>query len=344
MRKLLVVLSAVLLFAAPGHVRAEKEPQTFVLTASNTVANHLLIYDVNGALVQTVSTQGQGGVGGNAGGVTAKGHLVAAVNFGSNSVAVLGLKDDRFHVRQLMSAVRPVSVAFGNEHLYILGTTTVESHQMYGSDIASNPDGVVTLLRADGSAAQVGVVTGQLVIAEKSNTIETVNLNHEGAVTGAPTLVHNIPANVDTPFGLVTRGNDAYVTIAHADEISLVRSGKVLTTTPSVTEHSPCWLTLVDRVVGSFVYSSNSPSKSLSRYAVYGQRIVQDLAVAVTLHGAPTDITSGNGLLAVVDVNGPASHLSIFDLDEDGNLMLRASSSVSHPVNGVAIVSSEDRD
>jgi hypothetical protein len=101
-------------------------------------------------------------------------------------------------------------VAFGNEHLYILGTATVESHQMYGSDIASNPDGVVTLLRADGSAAQVGA--------------------------------------------------------------------------------------------------------------------------------------SGNGLLAVVDVNGPASHLSIFNLDEDGNLMLRVSSSVSHPVNGVAIVSSEERD
>jgi hypothetical protein len=45
MRKLLVVLSAVLLFAAPGHVRAEREHQTFVLTASNTVPNHLLIYD-----------------------------------------------------------------------------------------------------------------------------------------------------------------------------------------------------------------------------------------------------------------------------------------------------------
>ncbi|HEV2982792.1 MAG TPA: hypothetical protein VGX46_00315 [Vicinamibacterales bacterium] len=45
-----------------------------------------------------------------------------------------------------------------------------------------------------------------------------------------------------------------------------------------------------------------------------------------------------------MDVNGPVSHLSIFDLDEDGNLMLRASSFVSHPVNGVAIVSSEDRD
>jgi hypothetical protein len=277
MRKLLVALSAVLLVVAVGHVRAEKEHHTFVLTASNTVANHLLIYSVNGALVQMVSTQGKGGVSGNAGGVTAKGDLVAAVNVGSNSVAILGLKDDGFHVRQLVPAVGPVSVAFANDHLYILGTTTVASHPIYGSDIASNPDGVIPLLLADGSAAQVGVVRGQLVITEKSNTIETVNLNHDGAVTGVATLVQNIPANVNAPFGLVTHGNNVYVTIAHADDISLVRNGKVLTTTPSVTQHAPCWLTLVDRVVGSFVYSSNSPSLSISRYAVYGKRIVQDL-------------------------------------------------------------------
>jgi hypothetical protein len=49
-------------------------------------------------------------------------------------------------------------------------------------------------------------------------------------------------------------------------------------------------------------------------------------------------------LLAVVDANGPVSHLSVFNLDEDGNLALRASSSVSNPINGVAIVTSEDRD
>lgn len=31
----------------------------------------------------------------------------------------------------------------------------------------------------------------------------------DGAVGGVPTLVQNIPANVDAPFGLITRGNSA---------------------------------------------------------------------------------------------------------------------------------------
>ena len=39
---------------------------------------------------------------------------------------------------------------------------------------------IVTLLKADGSAAQVGVVQNQLIITEKSNVIETVDLLPDG--------------------------------------------------------------------------------------------------------------------------------------------------------------------
>jgi hypothetical protein len=210
----------------------------------------------------------------------------------------------------------------------------VESHQIFGSNISYNPDGLVTLLKADGSSAQVGVAQKQLVITEKSNVIETVNLLNDGAVTGAPRLVQNIPANVDTPFGLVTRGNNAYVTIAHADEIALVRDGKVLTVTPSGTQHAPCWVALT----GPFLYSSNSPSKSVSRYAVYGQKIVQDAAVAAQFNGSPTDIAAREGLVAVVDGAGSVSHVSIFSVDEDGNLTLTGLATVEAQANGIAIV------
>ncbi|MBZ5620200.1 MAG: hypothetical protein LAQ69_15960 [Acidobacteriia bacterium] len=134
---------------------------------------------------------------------------------------------------------------------------------------------------------------------------------------------------------MVTRGDDAYVTIAHADEITLVRHGKLLTVTGSGTQHAPCWLTLV----GPFLFSSNSPSLSLSRYAVYGQKIVQDAAVAAQLNGSPTDIASGDGLVAVIDGSG---HLSIFSVDEDGNLTLQAAPAIPTAANGVAFVRAED--
>ena len=178
----------------------------------------------------------------------------------------------------------------------------------------------------------------QLIIAEKSNMIETVNLLPGGAVSGVPTPVQNIPANVDTPFGLITRGPKAYVTIAHADEISLVRNGAILTTVGSGTQHSPCWLALV----GPFLYSSNSPSKTVSRFAVHGDKIVQDAAIAAQLNGSPTDIASRGDLLAVIDGNGPLSHLSIFSVDEDGNLTLQGAATMSAGANGVAVVRGDD--
>ena len=333
------IFSILALLIAGATVHAETRQDALVVTASNTDNNQLLVYDTADQLMQTISTQGKGGASGNAVGIAAHDGLVAVVNFGSQNVSIFGRADDRLQMRHLIpTASSPVSVAFGHGHLYVLGTTEVESHAVSGSSVSSNPDGVVPLLKADGSSAQVGVVENQLIITEKSNVIETVNLLEDGAVSGVATLVQNIPANVDAPFGLVTRGNNAYVTIAHADEIALVRNGIVLTVTGSGTQHSPCWLTLD----GPFLFSSNSPSRSISRFAVYGQKIVQDAAVAAQLNGAPTDIDSGVGLVAVIDGSGSVSHLSIFNVDEDGNLTLKAVTTINAPANGVAIVRDED--
>lgn len=332
----------ILLMGAVPAVWGAADPSSLVVTASNAAKNQLLVYNTSGKLIQTVSTQGQGGASGNAGGIEAKGSLVAVVNFGSQSVAMFERQNNGFQMTQLVPTVaKPVSVAFGSGHLYILGAAKVESHVIDGSHhVSSNPDGVAPLLLADGSAAQVGVLPGQLIIAEKTGAIETVNLSSEGAVSGIATLVKNIPANPNTPFGLVTRGNDAYVTIAHSNEITLVRNGTVLTVVGSGTQNSPCWLALE----GPFMFSSNSPSMSVSRYAVYGQKIVQDAAVAASFNGDPTDIAAAGGWVAVIDGNGPNSHLSIFSVDEDGNLsLLQAADTISGPANGVAVVRGEER-
>jgi hypothetical protein len=329
-----------LMRGAVAFANADDGQQVLVVTASNTTNNQLLVYDTTAKLIQTVSTEGQGGAGGNAGGIASQSSLLAVVNFGSQSVTLFERTGNRFSFQRSIPTVsNPLSVAFGNNHLYILGTARIESHPLFGSNVGSSPDGVVTLFKADGSVAQVGVVQNELVITEKSNVIETVALNGYGAVIGAATPVKNIPANVNTPFGLVTRDNNAYVTIAHADETSLVRDGEVLTTTPTTSfsgpvQHAPCWLTLV----GPFMYSSNSPSMSLSRYAVYGQKIIPDADVAATLNGAPTDIASLGSLLAVIDGNGPLSHLSIFAVDEDGNLSLQGVATIASAANGAVVV------
>lgn len=94
--------------------------------------------------------------------------------------------------------------------------------------------------------------------------------------------------------------------------------------------------------MGPFLYSSNSPSQSVSRYAVYGQKIVQDLAVAASFIGNPTDIASGDGLVAVIDGTSSGSQLSIFSGDEDGNLILKNAITIPGAINGVAVVRGRD--
>jgi hypothetical protein len=128
------------------------------------------------------------------------------------------------------------------------------------------------------------------------------------------------------------------VTIAHANEISLVRHDTVLTTTGSGTQSAPCWVTLV----GPFLFSANSPSKSVSRYVVFGDKIVQDAAVVASFNGNPTDIASGDGLVAVIDGNGTVSHLSIFKADSEGNLKLKIANTMAAGANGVAVVGGND--
>jgi len=315
--------------------------RTLVLTTSNATTNELVVLDTAGHVLRRLPTQGQGGVSGNAGGIAASRDRVAVVNFGSSNVSVFARDEGGrlFRLERVIPAVgSPVSVAFGHDHLYVLTTTGVESHRAGPWGVSPAADGRAQLLHGDGSAAQVGVLSGELVLSEKSNAIETVRLAGDGAVAGAAALVAAIPANVDAPFGLATRGDDAYVTIAHADEISLVRHDTVLATTPSMTQHAPCWVALD----GPFLFSANSPSKSVSRYAVYGQKIVQDAPVVAQFTGSPTDIATRDGFAAVVDAAGGQSRVSIFTVDEDGNFTLRGVAALgATPTNGVAIVDAD---
>jgi hypothetical protein len=329
--KRFAVLGLFLLAAATAP--SAQEPRTLVVTSSNNAAgNQLLVYDATGALVQTAATNGLGGVSGNAGGIGASEQLVAVVNFGSQSVSVFDIVSTGLQLRQVISTLSaPVSVAFDKDHLYVLGTTSVESHRIHGTEVEVAADGSAALIVGDGSSAQVGVVADRLLISEKSNIVETVALR-AGAVSGITESVP-LPAGSDTPLGLATRGENGYVTIAHSDEVALVKNGQTVALTGSGTQHAPCWVTLV----GQFLFSSNTPSRSISRYVVTGTQVVLDLDVVATTAGGPSDIASSGRMLAVLD-SGAQTHLTQFSVDEDGNLQQVAVSVLNKGANGVAII------
>jgi hypothetical protein len=137
------VLSILAVMAAAAAItNAQEGESALVVTASNTQANELLVYDATGAPVQSISTQGQGGASGNAGGIATQNGFVAAVNFGSQTVAIFERRGNGFEFRQLVPAVSaPVSVAFGKTHLYVLGLTTVESHRIVNGEVDPVLDG-----------------------------------------------------------------------------------------------------------------------------------------------------------------------------------------------------------
>jgi hypothetical protein len=340
MVKKLSVLITFALLGAVSPIIAGDHDRSLVVTSSNSPDNQLLVFDTSGGLVQSVPTFGQGGADGNAGGIATKDETLAVVNFGSQNVSLFSRVDGGLEFRQLVPvASQPVSVAFGKDHLYVLGTTTIESHRIEGEEVEAAADGIVALLHADGSAAQVGVVGDELVVTEKSGTIERVQLR-DGAVFGAPVAVP-LPAGFsDAPFGLVTRGSNAYVTIANSDVVGVVKNGVatafVATGTPGgAGQHAPCWIALV----GPYLFTTNSPSHSVSRLIAGGANIVLDSPVAAQTTGAPIDVAAEGDLLALVESDGGGvSHLTQFRIDEDGDLTRTVSTPIASAANGIVII------
>src|SRR5262245_33734108 len=189
---------ACLAFAAGGAgVHASAHERRLVVTMTNDPnVNQIKVYDADShALLQTLSTHGKGGAGGNARGIRQlDGRLVAVVNNGSNSVALFRRDGDGLKFDKVVSTTSaPVSVDFGNDHLYVAGATTVDSFVLHENSVGWS-DGTSELalagggIPAAGSTAQVGVISKQrLLVTLKADpdpgTVDIVSLN-EGRVVG----------------------------------------------------------------------------------------------------------------------------------------------------------------
>lgn len=319
-------------------IQAQTNSYVVVTISNDPINNQLLVLNHEGKQIQSVPTGGKGGMAPHivGGGVVANGNLVAVINYDSQNVSLFKLNQGKFQLIQtIQSQTKPVSLAFGNGHLYILGTSTIESHLMNGDRVNEQLDGSARLLVGDGSAAQVGVLPNHLIISERSNMIELADLRSGGAVAGKinPVLLPPPPKN-DTPVGLVTRDQNAYVTIAHSDEVGLVQNGKLVKIVSSDDQHAPCWLTLL----GPWLYCSNTPSKTISRYNVENNGLVLEEPIVIKTQGEPTDIAAMGNIVAALELGQGTSHISQFQADSEGNLKLLNRFQTPSTTNGVAIV------
>jgi len=358
MSKFISALSAVLLLSAAGVATAQAEPPGLTLAVVMTNdpnANQIKVYDTKtGALLQTLSTHGKGGAGGNARGVKQyQGELFAAVNNGSSSVAVFRRDRDHLKFEKVVGTTsQPVSVDFGNDHMYVAGATTVDSFVIHDERV-DGLDGTTGLVLADGgtppdgSTAQVGVIDDrQLLVTLKADpdpgTVDVVALK-DGSITGAIPTAVSAPDGTLTPFGFsVYPDGTALITLAHSSQNGLFRDGAFVAVADAG-QVANCWTSRV----GKYVFTANTASRTLSRVIGTGSHIFVDSAVAANIPtGNPLDIDATEGLLAAIDHGAGQSHLTLFTFNAFGELA--AAGSVINlgvpDANGVAVMAPPDRD
>jgi hypothetical protein len=353
----LAVMVAVAAAGATARADHRAESRTLAVVMTNDPdANAIRVYDARThALIQTLSTHGKGGVGGNARGVRQyNGELFAAVNNGSNTVAVFRRGKDGLVLQQLVTTTSaPVSIDFGNDHLYVAGATTVDSFVLRRNFVAWM-DGTTGLELAEGGAppsgstAQVGVVNArQLLVTLKSDptpgTVDVVALRG-GAVSGAAPVAVSAPAGTLTPFGFsVYPDGTAAITLAHSNQNGLFRDGAFVDVV-GAGQAAPCWTTRA----GKYVFTANAGSRTLGRVVGTGSHLfVDDTIVANVTTGGPTDLDSDDGVLGAIDHSSGQSHLSLFTYNGFGELTASGSPiAIGVPnANGVAIMKpSDDRD
>jgi hypothetical protein len=324
---------------------------TLAVTMTNDPgSNQIKVYDASTlTLLQILSTNGAGGVSGNARGVRQfNGELFAAVNNGSNSVAIYRRNGNRLKLDQVVATTSaPVSIDFGNGHMYVAGATTVDSFVLRGNSVGSR-DGTASLrlvggaVPPNGSTAQVGVVNEQaLLVTLKTDptpgTVDIIALNN-GAVTGANPTAVSAPSGSLTPFGFsVYPDGTAVITLAHSSQDGLFRDG-AFTSVISAGQAAPCWMTRM----GKYLFTANTGSSTISRLLGTGNHIFVDGLVAASIPsgGAPSDIDAAGDVLGVIDHTTGASHLSLFALNDLGELSAGTSIDLGAAnANGVAILS-----
>jgi hypothetical protein len=333
-------------------VRADGHEKTLVITMTNdTHANGIFVVDgATRTILQTISTNGKGGVGGNARGVQQyNGRLLAAVNNESGTVALFRRVGDRLlFEKSIATTSPPVSVDFGNGHMYVAGATSVDSFIMNGTHVGQM-DGSTGLilagggLPAAGSTAQIAFADDHTVLVTLKTdpipgTVDVIALRH-GAIYGVANPVP-VPSGTLAPFGFaVYPDGTALITLAHSGHNGLFRSGAFTALVSSEGQAGNCWATRV----GKYVFIANTGSRTISRVVATGSNIFVDSVVAATVDtGSPADTDADGGYLGVIDHSGgetATSHLTIFNYNRFGELSPNGAINLGIPdANGMAIM------
>ena len=322
----LMLLTAILSGGLAAFGQPGKTP--LVLTSTNdSNGNAVIVFKLNTGnapslqLAQKLSTGGKGGASTNAGILQFNDGFGAVANYGSNSVTQLLRNGDSIAVGSTIPLVndcsKPDSVALTRDHLFVVGSTCVES---YTWPSARNDGPVVTL--TDPSAAQIAVGQTWAAVTLSSGSVLQLPLSSDGDLSGTIRAIA-LPDNANmVPLGAAFWKNDLGFTPAHSPNsfVILNENGDlhpIAGPTPPFPVNAPCW---VAKGPGNTWYTGNSPGQAISIFLSDGQGGVFYKSVA--LPGAPTDLTVSDDQkwLAVIYSTGSDAHVGVFSIDEYGDL------------------------
>lgn len=294
----LLMTFAMILLTMPMNARADDEGGAVYVLGNQSGDNTVTVFHrvENGSLtwIGQVSTHGLGSGGANdplgsqgALALGAAGHLLFAVNAGSNELSVLSIDEDgvRFADKASSGGERPISVTVHGNLAYVLnagGTPNISGFFVSPSGRLHPISNSTRMLAGGAKAGPAGIRFspdgGLLLVTEKStNLIDIFAVDDDGRIFRETSQ----PSNNATPFGL-SFGNDRNLIVSEAaggtaggstvssytihDEDADKDDLKTVSKSVPDTQTAACWIAVTGS--GRLAFASNTASGTISSFNV----------------------------------------------------------------------------
>jgi hypothetical protein len=277
-------------------------------------------------------------------------HTLIAVNAGSDTVSVFGVRGDRLYLRQVTGSggTFPVSVGIHGSLVYVLnalGGGSVQGYRLAFGRLAPLPGSGRALGLNPAATPQFTNTPGQvsfspngsqLIVTTKANgnDIDVFGVRPDGTLSAAP-VVNNEPGTV--PFA-ITFDRSGHLVIAEAGTDALATfalnpSGSVTQLDTAATgEAATCWVTPAD----GLLFASNAGSGSVSGFSDTGGNLAL-LGQTSTDSGTVDSAATPNGRFLYVQTGGNGI-VDEFSIGATGELTEIGSVTVPGAVGGEGIV------
>jgi 6-phosphogluconolactonase (cycloisomerase 2 family) len=325
-----MVVSLFALTGGSASAEALKPGAVFVL-ANTSPVNEVAVFNraSNGALTPagTYPTGGNGMSGlGSQGALVLSdnGHLLFAVNAGSNTISMFEVRPDGLNLldQAPSGGVKPTSLTTHNKLLYVLNASSpnIAGFEIKDKKLKAIPGSINPVGSTSGAQVEFSPDGKVLAVTEKgTKTIDTYTVDKNGVAGGRA----EYPSKGMTPFGFAfdKRGH-LIVSEAGSAAVSsydVSKNGVVSLISASVPANSAaCWIAISKN--SRYAYSANG-SGSISAFRIAENGSLSSLNVsAATPGGSSLDLGVSHDGKYLYERNGGFKRINAYSIQEDGSL------------------------